>query len=114
MVLHMGLGAAPFRLVEGALRFEPLPTLDEWLFTTAPRDEFDSNSFGFKLFGQTWVVYENPSRRATFGSDAVAPVSFDLHYNDGRRQTHSGKWLPEDMALSLREYQLSKLVIHLG
>ena len=114
MVLHMGLGAAPFRMVEGVLRFEPLPMLAEWLFTTAANGEFNANSFGFKLFGQTWVVYENPSRRATFGTDAVAPVSFDLHYNDGRRQTHNGQWLSEDMALSLREGHLSRLVIFLG
>jgi hypothetical protein len=114
MVLYMGLGATPFRLVEGVLRFEPLPTLADWLFTTVPSEEFDANSFGFKLFGQTWIVYENPGRRATFGPDAVAPARFDLHYKDGGRKTHSGKWLPEDMALSLREYQLSKLVIRLG
>jgi hypothetical protein len=114
MVLHMGLGATPFRLVEGALRFEPLPTLADWLFTTVPSEEFASNSFGFKLFGQTWIVYENPTRQSTFGTGAVSPVSFDLLFKDGRRQTHAGKWLPEDMAQSLREYQLSKLVIRLG
>lgn len=114
MVLHMGLGATPFRIVERALRFEPQPTLAEWLFTRDAGDNFGANSFGFKLFGRTWVVYENPTRHATFGRDAVAPVSFDLHYNDGRRQTHRGQWLPEDMALNLREYQLSKLVIFLG
>jgi hypothetical protein len=114
MVLHMGLGAAPFRMVEGVLRFEPMPTLADWLFTTVPSEEFDSNSFGFKLFGQTWIVYENPTRQSTFGTGAVSPVSFDLLFKDGRRQTHSGKWLPEEMAQSLREYQLSKLVIRLG
>lgn len=113
MVLHMGLGAAPFRLVEGALRFEPHPTLAEWLFTGEAVNSFSANSFGFKLFGQTWIVYENPTRQATFGTDAVTPIGFDLHYKDGRRQTHRGKWLPEDMALSLREYQISKLVIRL-
>ncbi|HUX82115.1 MAG TPA: hypothetical protein VMV35_04700 [Halothiobacillus sp.] len=85
MVLHMGLGAAPFHMVEDALRFEPRPTLAEWLFTTEPNDDFGTDSFGLKLFGQTWVVYENPGRHATFGADAVAPVRFDLHYHDARR-----------------------------
>jgi hypothetical protein len=113
MVLHMGLGAVPFRLVEGGLRFEPRPTLAEWLFTRDADENFSANSFGFKLFGQTWIIYENPTRRATFGPDAVAPVSFDLHYTDGRQHTHSGSWLPAVLALHLREYQLSKLVIHL-
>jgi hypothetical protein len=113
MVLHMGLGAAPFRLENGSLRFEPCPTLAEWLFTLVADDSFSANSFGFKLFGKTWVVYENPTRRATFGPDAVAPVRFDLYYADGRQLTHTGSWLPADLALHLREYQLSRLVIHL-
>jgi hypothetical protein len=114
MVLHMGLGAAPFRLVDGALRFEPLPTLVEWLFTTVPGGGLSANSFAFKLFGQTWIVYENPARLATFGADAVVPVRFDLHYSDGRRLSHNGSWLPAELALRLRELQLSKLVIHLA
>jgi len=114
MVLHMGLGTTPFKLVEDKLRFEPLPTLAEWLFTSAPEGDFKANSFGFKLFGQTWIVYENPDRRATFGPEAVAPVRFDLYFKDGKRQTHSGTWLAESMALSLRECQLSRLVISLG
>jgi len=114
MVLHMGLGAAPFRLVEDKLRFEPQPTLAEWLFTSVPEGDFKANSFGFKLFGQTWIVYENPNRRSTFGPDAVVPLRFDLYFKDGTKQTHSGKWLTESMALSLRECRLSKLVICLG
>jgi len=114
MVLHMGLGAAPFRLVEDKLRFEPQPILADWLFTSDSEGDFKANSFGFKLFGQTWIIYENPNRRATYGPDAVAPVRFELYFKDGKRQTHSGKWLTESMALSLRECQLSRLVIYLG
>ena len=114
MVLHMGLGASPFQLEQDALRFEPHPTLAAWLFTTTPRGEFGKNNFAFKLFGQTWVVYENPTRRDTFGIDAVAPVRFELHYIDGKRQSHQGSWLPELLALDLRECRLSKLVILLA
>jgi hypothetical protein len=113
MVLHMGLGAAPFRVVEGALRFEPRPVLADWLFTAQPIGGFDANSFGFKLFGSTWVVYDNPQRRATFGPGAVAPVSFELHFADGTRATHAGGWLPVPQALALRDGQLHSLVIRL-
>jgi hypothetical protein len=101
-------------MVGDSLRFVPLPTLDGWLFTTAPNAGFSANSFALKLFGSTWVVYENPTRHATFGPDAVAPLSFDLHYNDGRRMFHSGSWLPTRLALDLRECKLSRLVIHLA
>lgn len=114
MVLHMGLGAAPFRMVEGALRFEPRPVLADWLFTTAPAGGFSAGSFGFKLFGKTWVVYGNPSGRATFGSCAVAPVAFELYYAGGTQCTHHGPWLPEALAKDLRGGKLAKLEIQLA
>ena len=114
MVLHMGLGAAPFRWVDGALRFQPLPTLADWLFTTQPSGGFGADSFGFRLFGQTWIVYANPQRRATFGPGAVAPVSFELRYANGMLHTHAGGWLPADLALELRDGKLASVVIRLG
>ena len=73
MVLHMGLGGTPFRVVDAALRFEPRPLLADWLFTTIAAEGFDANSFGFKLFGHTWIVYVNPTRGATYGSSPVTP-----------------------------------------
>ncbi len=114
MVLHMALGATPFRVVDRALRFEPRPTLADWLFTSAPTGDFGAGSFGFKLFGKTWVVYDNPTRRATFGAKAVAPLSFELHYHDGTSRTHAQCWLPATLALDLRDGKLSRLVIGLG
>ncbi len=114
MVLHMGLGGAPFRVVDGALRFEPRPTLADWLFTTRPEQGFGAGSFGFKLFGTTWVVYDNPLRRPTFGPGAVSPVAFDAHGSDGSRRTHAGPWLPEDLASDLRDGKLASLVIRLA
>ena len=114
MVLHMGLGAAPFRLVDSALRFEPRPTLADWLFTTQPAGGFGVDSFGFRLFGQTWIVYSNPKRRATFGPGAVVPLSFELRYANGSRRTHTGGWLPADLALDLRDGKLDSVVIELG
>ena len=114
MVLHMGLGASPFRVVDGTLRFEPRPVLADWLFTTRPTAGFGADSFGFKLFGQTWIVYENPQRRDSFGPGAVAPVSFDLQYADGRHASHAGDWLPAGLATDLRDGKLASVVIRLG
>ncbi len=113
MVLHMGLGAAPFRVVDGALRFEPRPTLADWLFTDAECTGFAAGSFGFKLFGSSWIVYDNPKRANTFGAKAVAPVSFSLHYHDGHTASHRGGWLPSVLASDVRDGKLSSLVIHL-
>jgi hypothetical protein len=113
MVLHMGLGAQPFRVVDGALRFEPRPALADWLFTNVPAAGFGADSFGFRLFGKTWVVYANPKRRASFGPGAVTPVSFELRYADGTLHTHTGGWLPADRALDLRDGKLLSVVISL-
>ena len=74
---------------------------------------FGPGCFGLKLFGTTWVVYDNPARRSTFGADGVAPTAFELSYPDGRRLTHAGRWLPEALALDLRECRLTSLVIRL-
>ena len=114
MVLHMGLGAAPFKLVDGALRFEPQPVLADWLFTTTPVCGFGADSFGFRLFGRTWVVYDNPGRGNTFGEGAVLPVGFELTHADGTRHSHTGGWLPATMATALRDGKLASVVIRLG
>ncbi len=114
MVLHMGLGAAPWRVVDGALRFEPQPVLADWLFSTARVSGFAANSFGMTLFGQTWIVYHNPKRANTFGVGAVAPVGFELNFSDGRVATHQGAWLDQAQALALREGQLSSVLVRLA
>jgi hypothetical protein len=113
MVLHMGLGAEPFRVVDGALRFEPRPVLADWLFTPQPSAGFGAGSFGLRLFGKTWIVYANPKRRHTFGQGAVAPVSFELRYADGTLHTHAGGWLPAERAMDLRNGKLLSVVIGL-
>jgi hypothetical protein len=114
MVLHMGLGASPFHLESGELRFTPSPVLADWLFTEKASGGFGPDTFGFKLFGSTWVVYRNPSRGNTFGSDPVKPESFELNYKDGSRQKHLGRYLPESKAIDLRDGKLSVLHISLG
>jgi hypothetical protein len=114
MVLHMGLGAAPFVVDAGELRFKPRPVLAEWLFTSQASGGFAANSFGFKLFGHTWVVYSNPKRQDTFGAEAVTPVAFELTNADGAKQAHIGHSLPEPLARDLRDGKLQSLVITLG
>src|SRR6185312_16701648 len=55
MVFYMGLGAAPFRIVDGGLRFEPKPVLADWLFTARSTPDIKRDMYGFKLFGRTWI-----------------------------------------------------------
>jgi len=114
MVLHMALGATPFRLLEGQLRFQPRPTLAGWLFTDPEPGACGSNCFGIKLFGTTWVTYLNPSRHDTFGTDAVAVRSFQLEYADGTTFDHAGEWLPDGPAGDLRDGKVTRVLITLG
>ena len=113
MVLHMGLGAQPFRIVGGQLRFEPRPVLARWLFTKKKIETFDKGTFGFKLFGKTWIVYRNPSGRDTFGAAAVKPSEFHLRYADGREKTVHGGVLGETEAAELRDGKLTRVTIEL-
>lgn len=110
MVLHMALGAEPFRIVDGALRFEPRPRLADWLFTT----EAGCGEFGVKLFGGTWLVYVNPERRPTFGPTAATPRAFTLHGADGTTQTHAGPWLAQAQARQLRSGDFVRVEVLLG
>lgn len=114
MVLHMGLGAAPFRVVDGSLRFEPRPVLADWMFTDTATQSAAAGSFGLKLFGRTWVVYENQKRASTFGAAAVAPTSYKLHYTNGDVMDHIGPYLLAELANDLRECKLTRLSVHLG
>jgi hypothetical protein len=110
----MGLGATPFRMVDGELRFAPEPVLADWLFTDRPTGGFDAGCFGLTLLGRTWVVYDNPAGGATFGPAAVAPTAFDLAYTDGRHATHAGAWLPAPLAHDLRDGRLDSVRIRLA
>jgi hypothetical protein len=113
MVLHMGLGADPFRYVNGELRFEPKPVLARWLFTKKAVGDFERDTFGFKLFGRTWIVYHNPHRRDTFSGGGLAPVRFSLRYADGQEAIHEGSFLPEPSARDLRDGKLTRVTIEL-
>jgi hypothetical protein len=114
MVLHMGLGAAPFRVEAGELRFAPQPVLVDWLFTGSDDRTHGADRFGFRLFDTTWVTYVNPLRRSTFGVHAVAPVAFELTWGDGRVEHHADASLGQAGAMALRQGQLVQVVIRLG
>jgi len=113
IIFHMGLGDKPFRIVEGALRFEPKPTIARWLFTTKAENGFDKNTFALKLFGKTWLVYQNPSRQNTFSGKGLTPVRYRLLYDNGREAVHEGAYLPEAQARELRDGMLARVTIEL-
>lgn len=114
MVLYMGLGRQPFQWRDNELRFEPQPTLAGWLFQLKAVGDFWKDTFGFKLFGKTWIVYHNPSRRDTFGKRPLRPVRYHLFYANGESNVHEGTFLPHAPACDLRDGKLTRLIIQLA
>ncbi len=113
IVFHLGLGARPFRWDHGDLRFEPEPTLARELFTKSADGDFAKDTFGFKLFGKTWVIYHNPSRKDTYAGRGLRPARYLLRYDDGRDLTHEGNALPDALSRDLRDGKLARLTIEL-
>src|SRR5258706_6122886 len=113
IVFHMGLGAHPFRWIEGQLRFEPKPTLARWLFTSRDEGTFAKNTFSLKLFGKTWLVYHNPSKKDTYAGQGLSPAAFALLYENGETVSHDGPWLPDALARDLRDGKLARVTIEL-
>ncbi|MFA5976267.1 MAG: hypothetical protein WC859_08920 [Elusimicrobiota bacterium] len=114
MLLHMGLGRWPFRWVNGELHFQPEPTLPRWFFSEKERDGFPPQSFGFRLFNRSWVVYHNPKRRDTFGPGAVRPVAFTVVQVNGEESRYPVHFLPDSLARALRDGKLERVTIELG
>lgn len=114
MVFFMGLGRRPFKWTDNQLRFEPQPTLAGWLFSSKDTPGFPKGSFGFKLFGKTWILYHNPDRLDTYRRKPLHPVSYLLRYADRREVLHSGSYLPDPLARDLRDGKLERLTIELA
>jgi len=114
MILYMGLGSQPFQLVDGQLRFEPRPTIAGWLFEHKAGGGFEKNTFGFKLFGRTWIIYHNPSQRDTYGDKPLGLKRYRLRYPSGQELIQEGAYLPEARAQELRAGKLDRVTIDLA
>ncbi|ADH97866.1 hypothetical protein [Salisediminibacterium selenitireducens] len=80
--LHMWLvmmGAERPFTAEDGLTFALSPKLAGSFFT-------EEGEVSFRLFNQCEVTYSNPSRKDTFGENAVKPVQYTLTYRDGKEE----------------------------
>lgn len=114
ILLHMGLGQTPFLWDGKELRFAPKPVLPQWLFTTSEEAPFGKDTFAFKLFGRTWIVYHNSKRRSTYARPALSPTSYRLRYEDGREVSQEGGCLVGASAEDLRDGKIDTLTIQLA
>ncbi len=94
MWLMMNLGPRPFRLsAQGELSLSFEPMLPAHLFTTEKTEaeylvkgkkwqkiSLPTNSYAFNLLGQTLVVYHNPTKKNTFGSNKGVVTRMEIRY----------------------------------
>lgn len=79
--MQMMTGKCLFSAEDDGLHFELKPILNERFFD-------ENNQVMFRLLGHIEVIYENPQRLSTYGLDAGYVTAYELHFKDGRIETH--------------------------
>ena len=116
-------GPQPFRLnSSGGLQLSLAPILPEWLFTknegahsywdqTTGWEEIyiPSNSFAFRFLGQTLVIYHNPGRKPTFGSNAATISGCTFTYRNGKVQSEDGGVFSDLHARAVRSGEMQRM-----
>ena len=124
----MVAGERPFFLdSQGDLALRLQPILHAQFFTkeATPRTYWNAtdepheitvaeNSFAFKFLGRVLVVYSNPGRRSTFGSEGVRPAEYSLTYLNGDKRTVAGEFLQRSLAEHVRDGKVERIDILLG
>jgi len=127
MALIMCFGEKPFSHDGVTLSLTLSPVLADWMFSTAEEKRtltrFDGtveelclpgNSFSALFLGRTLVVYLNPSRKSTFGENAVQPVEYLLTYGNGSEACVKNRRIEGQAAYDVREGRVGKMVVRLG
>jgi hypothetical protein len=124
----MTAGQQPFFLDQnGNLKFSLKPSLPHWLFTKDQSThqlwdeeygwhdiEIPADSLAFKFAGRTLVIYQNATRRPTYGEDGVKVSEYRLFYKDGNEKRFSSKTIDTRTAQDLRSGQVQKILATLS
>lgn len=111
------VGEKPFEQAPEGLRLTFRPVLpDEW-FTTEPvksefmgrEIEFPADVLATAFLGSVLLVYHNPKRRSTYGSQSVIPVEWSV--DEGTR--NAGTFIPQDVAIAVRNRAISRIDVWL-
>jgi len=114
------LGAKPFYFDDNkglCLKFAPI--LKRGFFTTvAEKIDFNGekitlpkNTFSFKLFSKTLVVYHNPKKKDTFDKDCrVEKIEI---FKKGRKISISSEIIVEPLSLAIRNQEVERIDIYL-
>lgn len=105
MWLHMMTGMKLFELKGAELHFSLKPVL--------PSDFFDENNeVRCSIFGDTTIIYNNQSRKSTFGENAARIMGYILTDKEGR--THSCEKVYGELAESIRDGKIKTIEVQLG
>lgn len=127
MHLAMSFGLNPFRVDKGELVLVFEPVLADWMFAADPgsvervladgtrvTESLQPDSYAALFLGHTMVVYENPTRRPTFGKDAVAVRSCVLVMNDGSQVGVDDGVIRGRLAAAVRDGCVARIICRLG
>jgi hypothetical protein len=125
---NMVAGEQPFFLDDdGELRLSLQPILPDWFFTTADGShrywdmvdgwvevDIPENCFAFKFIGRTLVIYHNPERKPTYGTDGVRPTAYTLTHVDGSTVSSDGDTLDASLSTAIREGRIRQIDVILA
>lgn len=107
MWLIMNAGKTPFFLNERNelnLRLEPL--LAGWLFDRR-------GDYGFNFLGKVLVVYHNPKRKDTFGSNSVKPKKIIFNDASGNPKEITSGVIPAPFSEQVRSRKIKRIDVYL-
>ena len=107
MWILMMTGPKLFRYENGELILQLKPIIHNDFFD-------ENNEVRFRLLNQTEVVYKNPSRKHTFGDDAVRPVRFTLVTSDNEEFVIDDSSIKGKYAEMVRNGEITNILIDLN
>lgn len=127
MWLYMNIGQEPFGLdTKGNLTLSFRPILADWLFTTKASKisfmsdnvsktvQLSSNTYAFILFEGTLVVYHNPNRKNTFGTNMAKVKKMHILLKGNEKpQVVQGAVFASEHAQAVRNRQVERIDIFL-
>ncbi len=127
MWLAITSGLKPFYLQNNKLCLKFKPQIASWLFTDKQEklriynndlkiEEIiiPDNSFLFKFLGQTVVIYHNPLRKNTFGSNGVKIKKIKLIYFSGKICEIDGDTIHSPYSYDIREAKVKRIHVSLN
>jgi hypothetical protein len=130
MWISITSGLSPFTIKNGELVLELKPQIPAELFTTKTSEvelysncccdcvvkiKIPKNSFAFKFLAKTLVIYNNPTRKNTFGngSNSAQITGYTLSYKDGKEIKITGKEIVGENAIAVRNGDVEKIEVEL-